>query len=89
MALINNGKVNVKSLIAENFLNVPNYVSDIRIQNSNPRAYLKNMTQVCFSRNNYNLMYKNDFEDEYTVLKFMNDKCIYKKSQSVQVRISH
>lgn len=76
VASINNGKVNVKCLVAENFLNVPNYVSDRRIQNSNPRAYLKNMTQVCFSRNNYDLMYKNNFEDEYTLLRFMSDKYI-------------
>lgn len=76
VASINNSKVNVKSLVAENFLNVPNYVSDRRIQNSNPRAYLKNMTEVRFSRKNYDLMYKNNFEDEYTLLRFMNDKYI-------------
>lgn len=32
------------------------------------------MTEVRFSRNNYDLIYKNNFEDEYTLLRFMDDK---------------
>lgn len=59
---------------AENFLNLANFVSDRRIQNSNPRAYLKHMVQVCFTRSSYDLQYKNNFADEYISLRFMNDK---------------
>lgn len=71
---INNSKVIVKSLSIEDFLNIPNFVSDRRVQNSNPRAYLKNMSQVCFTRNKYEIMYKNDFDGEYIPLRFLNDK---------------
>ncbi|CAH0724069.1 unnamed protein product, partial [Brenthis ino] len=43
---INKSKVIVQSMLPENFLNIPNYVSQRRIQTSNPRAYLKNMVEV-------------------------------------------
>lgn len=41
---------------------------------SNPRAYLKNMVEVCFTRNSYDLMYKNNNDETFTTLRFMNDK---------------
>ncbi|KAJ2954865.1 hypothetical protein O0L34_g3183 [Tuta absoluta] len=73
---INKSKVVVKSMNTEHFFDVQNYVSDRRIQNSNPRAYLKDMVQVCFTRESYDLKYKNNFKDEYTELRFVNDKFI-------------
>lgn len=77
----NNGRVDVKSMTPQSFLNVPNHLSDRRINNSSPRAYLKNMSQVCFQRGIYDLMYKNNFCDEYIMLRFMTDK--YLKNPSI------
>jgi hypothetical protein len=71
---INNSKVIVQSLSPDNFINIPNLVSDRRIQKTSPRAYLKNMVQVTFKRNDFDLYYKNNFDDEFTALRFMNDK---------------
>ncbi|KAF9411384.1 hypothetical protein HW555_009785 [Spodoptera exigua] len=65
---------NCTSMLPENFLNIPNYVSQRRIQTSNPRAYLKNIVEVCFVRKSYDLMYKNNLNDAYTTLRFMNDR---------------
>lgn len=39
------------------------------------------MAQVTFERSNFGLMYKNDFDDEFTSLQFMNDK--YLKNPSI------
>lgn len=72
---INKSKVIVQSMLPENFLNIPNYVSQRRIQTSSPRAYLKNIVEVCFVRKSYDLMYKNNFDDaSYITLRFLNDK---------------
>lgn len=81
VASINKSKVIVKSMATEDFLDIQSYISDRRIQNSNPRAYLKDMVQVCFIRDSYDLMYKNDFKDEYSELRFLNDK--YLKNPSI------
>lgn len=74
VASINKSRVTVKPMAQENFLYFQNYISDRRIQSSNPRAYLKNMSVVCFTRTSYDLMYKNNFDDDYISLRFMNDK---------------
>lgn len=79
VASANNGKVLVKSMQPQDFVNYVGNVSDRRIQNSSPRAYLKNMTQVCFKRGSFDLHYKEDFDQEYMSLKFLNDK--YLKNQ--------
>jgi hypothetical protein len=89
VSTINNSKVNVKSMAVEDFITVPNYISDRRIQNSKPRAYLNNMSEVCFIRNIYDVMYKNDFDDdEYITLRFLNDKYLRGRPEHYDIRIS-
>jgi hypothetical protein len=61
-------------MIVEDFINVPNYISDRRIQNSTPRVYLQSISEVCFKRGCLDLLYKTDFGSEYQQLRFLNDK---------------
>ncbi|XP_063357626.1 uncharacterized protein LOC134660802 [Cydia amplana] len=70
----NKGKVTVKSMVIEDFINVPNFTSERRIQNSNPRVYLRDITQACFTRGCYDLSYKTEFKNDYQQLRFLNDK---------------
>lgn len=74
VASANLGKVTVKSALPEDFLNVPNCVSERRIQHSTPRVYLSNVVQACFTRGCYDLNYKTDTENDYQQLRFLNEK---------------
>lgn len=70
----NNGRVFVKALQAVDFIDLPNIVSNRRIQTCSPRVYLRNITEICFIRSSYDLQYKNDFSEAYQSLKFLKDK---------------
>lgn len=80
VASANLGKVTVKSMLVEDFINVPNYVSERRIQNSSPRVYLNSISQAYFTRCCYDLSYKTEFKNDYQNLRFLNDK--YLKNSS-------
>lgn len=58
----------------QDFVNYVGNVSDRRIHNSSPRAYLKNMTQECFKRGSFDLHYKEAFDEEHVSLKFLKHK---------------
>lgn len=86
VASANNGRVTVKALQANEFLNLPNNVSERRIQQACPRVYLKNITQVSFKRSSYDMLYKNDFSDEYSSFKFLNDKYLRNPRTNISFR---
>lgn len=69
------------SMGIQDFIDVPNYVSERRVQTSNPRADLVKMVQVRFDRNSYDLLYKNDFDDQYIIqFRFLNNKYLQNPS---------
>lgn len=82
----NNGKVILKSLQPQDFIDYTNNISDRRIQNANPRVYLKNISQIRFIRSSFDLHYKNDFAENYKTMKFLNDKFLKNPQLGIRFR---
>ncbi|KAL0860407.1 hypothetical protein ABMA27_009801 [Loxostege sticticalis] len=78
-AVLNTSKNNVpivKKMNVEDFCKFEDCSSVYKLQNSSPRAYLKDMCQITFRRGHNVLFYKTDFEDEEYTLDFLKLKNI-------------
>lgn len=71
----NSGRVLVKQMRIEDFSTWPDYASQAALKKIKPRPYLSEMTVVKVVRGSYKLMYKNDFEDDFTEIDVIHKKC--------------
>lgn len=87
IATANSGRVLVKEMIIEDFSLWSDHASQTALKKINPRPYLSEMTEVKVVRGSRKLMYKKEFEGDYTEIDFLKKKFakgIIPKPPSVQ-----
>lgn len=85
VATTNNRKTVVKKMAVTDFCKIADDTSTARIQQSSPRAYLRDMSEILFKKGSLCLFYKTDFTADYIQLEYLK-KTIAKKGFTVHVQ---
>ena len=67
----NSGKIYVKLLQNQSFIDWTDQLSTFKINKTHPRAYLSNMSWIQFNRGSFNMKYSPDFATEFMDLNFL------------------
>lgn len=85
VATTNNRKTIVKKMAVTDFYKIADDTSTARIQQSSPRAYLRDMSEILFKKGSLCLFYKTDFTADYIQLEYLK-KTVAKKGFTAHVQ---
>ncbi len=81
-------RVNVREMKIDNFLEWQDFTSQYKLKKIQPRPYLNSMVWIRFKRGFNSCWYKNNFEDEFRELNFLNAKQMKEGIEKPGCRVS-